>query len=143
MLTYATAADFNEQATSDLTVEQISRLLTTASRLVRLATKTAIYDVDSAGKPSDPDVLEAFRDATVIHAQALATAGITSPSAGATAGAGGVVASASILGASITYAAGSNSSGATADREALLAQLCPDALWCLESAGLVRAVQTW
>ncbi|MFB8772102.1 hypothetical protein [Streptomyces broussonetiae] len=41
-----------------------ARLLARASRLVTRATKAAIYDTDSAGYPSDPDVRDAFRDAT-------------------------------------------------------------------------------
>jgi hypothetical protein len=39
-------------------------LLRDASALVRKATRNDIYDVDAAGKPTDPDVIEAFRDAT-------------------------------------------------------------------------------
>lgn len=147
MLLYATPADFNALGTADLSVPEINRLLGAASRLVRDATRAAIYDTDSAGKPSDPDILAAFVEATVLHARALLDAGITNPAAGATAGATATVSSASILGASITYAAGwSAASGSTVtdDRAALLATLCPDAVWALESAGVFPGVvQTW
>lgn len=146
MLLYATPADFNALGAADLSVPEINRLLGAASRLVRNATRAAIYDTDSAGKPSDPDILAAFVEATTLHARAMLDAGITNPAAGATAGAAATVSSASILGASITYGTGSAASGSTVtdDRAALLEALCPDALWALESAGVLPGVvQTW
>lgn len=138
MLVYATVGDYLD--VDDNPPDNIDALLATASRLVRKATKSAIYDVDAAGKPSDVDVLAAFRDATVLHAKAMADAGITSPNAGA-AGISALVTSASIVGASVSYA------GATGDtltaRAGLLSTLCADALWCLESVGMIWGVQTW
>ncbi|MER8219694.1 hypothetical protein ABTZ58_03670 [Streptomyces sp. NPDC094143] len=49
-----------------------SRLLARASRLVSAATKAALYDTDASGYPSDPDVLEAFRDATCAQVEVWA-----------------------------------------------------------------------
>jgi hypothetical protein len=48
------------------------RLLARASRLVSAATKTALYDTDPAGYPSDTDVREAFRDATCAQVEVWA-----------------------------------------------------------------------
>lgn len=44
--------------------DNAARLLARASRLVSRETKAALYDVDSAGYPSDTDIRDAFRDAT-------------------------------------------------------------------------------
>ena len=114
--------------------------LRAASRVVARATRAARYDVDSAGKPSDPTILAAFTEATVLHAHALYSAGITDP----TGGAGtlpGVVASSSIGSASLTYTRSADSETA---RAALLDTLCADAAWALESAGLASGpVSTW
>lgn len=45
--------------------ESMDRALRVASRRVRHATRAALYDVGTSGLPTDPDVVEAFRDATV------------------------------------------------------------------------------
>ncbi|MEV1079873.1 hypothetical protein AB0I98_16750 [Streptomyces sp. NPDC050211] len=60
---FATPADY-EAFTGQPAPANATRLLARASRLVTRATKAAIYDTDSAGYPSDPDVRDAFRDAT-------------------------------------------------------------------------------
>lgn len=76
-LTYATAGEFMAALPDDVTIPaDIPTLLTYASRLVRAATKTAIYDTTSTGAPTDPDVAAAFRDATVAQAVFWASAGV-------------------------------------------------------------------
>lgn len=139
MRVYATSSDYFAVFPADV-AEDLDPFLRTASRLVYLATRMATYDVDSAGKPSDPTVAAAFTEATVLHANAMIGAGITNPAAGA-AGLPGQVASSSIGSGSITYA---RNADAEAARASLLTALCDDALWALESAGLTGGVvQTW
>lgn len=139
MRVYATSSDYFAVFPADST-DDVEPFLRTASRLVYLATRMATYDVDSAGKPSDPTVAAAFTEATVLHAHALISAGITDPTAGA-ATLPAQVASSSIGSASITYA---RNTGADTARAALLTTLCDDAAWALESADLTGGVvQTW
>ena len=45
--------------------DALDRALRAASRRVRHATRAARYDVGTSGLPTDPDVVEAMRDATV------------------------------------------------------------------------------
>jgi hypothetical protein len=60
---FATPAEY-EAFTGQPAPANASRLLARASRLVSAATKAAIYDTDAAGYATDPDIREAFRDAT-------------------------------------------------------------------------------
>jgi len=67
-LVYATLGDLAGNKPEDVTLSdsnaELTRLLASASREIRRATKTAIYDVDTDGYPSNTDVREAFRLAT-------------------------------------------------------------------------------
>lgn len=110
-----------------------AKLLRAASALVRSATRTAIYTVTATGIPSDPDVAEAFRDATCAQAEAWITLGID-PTAGP-AGVGGTPQSSSIGGASINY--GPRAAAQDQDKADTLTRLVPDALWYLDSAGVL------
>lgn len=69
MLLYAAQWDIMDQwdpAWGDVPAsESMDRALRVASRRVRHATRAALYDVGTSGLPTDPDVVEAFRDATV------------------------------------------------------------------------------
>lgn len=47
---------------------EATRLLTSASKEIRNATKTAIYDTDTDGYPTDTEVRQAFRDACCAQA---------------------------------------------------------------------------
>ena len=70
-LVYATQADLTAYAPAGVTVPgepETTRLLTAASKEIRRATTTAIYDVDDDGYPTDTTVREAFRDATCAQA---------------------------------------------------------------------------
>ena len=139
MRVYATSSDYFAVFPADST-DDVEPFLRTASRLVYMATRAARYGVDAAGQPSDPTVAAAFTEATVLHAHALISAGITDPTAGA-ATLPAQVASSSIGSASITYA---RNTGADTARAALLTTLCDDAAWALESADLTGGVvQTW
>ena len=139
MLTYASPDDYLSAVGDD--PDNCAALLRTASRLVRQATRAAIYDVLPSGAPSDATIAAAFREATVTHAAAMAAAGITGDPAAGRAILTGQITSSSIGKASVQRA---TVQGADEDRNALLTFLCPDALWCLESAGVLSGrVQTW
>lgn len=73
MRLYATIADWDasEYAPAPANAD---RLLRTASRVVDQCLKGRVYDVDTDGMPTDPDHLEACRDACLtIAAEAAAT----------------------------------------------------------------------
>lgn len=129
MLVYATTTDLTTY-TNPLP-ENATRLLEHASRLVRRATLTAVYDVDTTGAPTDADVAEAFKAATCTQVAAWAAAGID-PTAGA-AGVALVATGKSIGGASITYA---GADAQAAARQSVTDQLVPAAAAILADAAL-------
>lgn len=67
-LVYATLGELAENKPEDVTLSssdrELARKLESASREIRRATKTAIYDVDSEGYPTDTKIRETFRLAT-------------------------------------------------------------------------------
>lgn len=67
-LVYATLADLAGSKPEDVTLSssdtELTRQLAAASRVIGRATKTAIYDTDTDGYPTDTEVREAFRQAT-------------------------------------------------------------------------------
>lgn len=67
-LVYATLGDLAGNKPEDVTLSssntELTRLLGSASREIRRATKTAIYDVDTDGYPTKVDIREAFQLAT-------------------------------------------------------------------------------
>lgn len=128
MLLYATTADLAE-FTSEPAPANADRLLKGASALVRIATRTALYDTDSTGLPTDPDIVEAMRDATCAHAAEWARRGID-PASGVTPA---VPKSSSIGPASVNW----GTTGGLSDEDTLV-QLVPDASWYLDAAGLLN-----
>jgi len=133
-LVYATADDLTTFL-GEAAPANADRLLKGASNLVRTATRAALYDVTSAGLPSDPDVAEAFRDAACAQAAEWIDKGVdpgagTAPAAPQSSGIGG---------ATVNWGA---PGGLTPEQT--LTQLIPDARWYLEAAGLVSGVvQVW
>lgn len=75
-LVYATTTDLDAWMAPDVAPTNAEKLLRSASHLVRRATRTWLYDVDAAGKPTDTEILAAFRDATTAQAAAWASLGI-------------------------------------------------------------------
>lgn len=129
---YATAVELTA-ANGGTAVPDAERLLKTASRDVRRATRGAVYAVDGDSMPRDSDVGEALHDATL--AQALALAGSNVSAAGVAGFAKGSIASKSLGGASVTYATDAE---AIAARNALAAGfLTAEALQVLDEAGLL------
>ena len=121
MLVYATVEDLTAELGAT-TPEDPAPYLRAASALVRQATRRAVYDTTATGAPSDPDVAEAFRDATTAQVRAWVELGVD-PRNGP-AGVTGAPQSSSIGSASVTYGA---REGADVDRIATLSELVPAA----------------
>ena len=128
VLVYATANDA-EFDNLDVDAATITRRITTASALVRKATRSAYYDTTPTGAPSDEDVAEGFRQATVTQVLAWDQLGVD-PSTGPAA-ITGQKQSQSLLGGSVTYAI---RPGADQDKVDTITTLVPAAaaiLWDL------------
>lgn len=139
MLTYAVPDDLMDGwLVEEPETAVATRAIKFASQLVRTATRCDHYEVDPAGLPTEPDVIEAMRDATCAHAAMWIEAGIN-PAAG-TLGREIGIASQSADGGSVTY-----SDAITAEEVAAsLKALTPTALDILRSAGLASSrPDTW
>lgn len=137
MLTYAAAADLTDpQWGMILTEAEAAPLLRAASGIVRHATRAALYDVDGAGKPSDPDVIEAFRDATCAQVAFWRSARID-PAAGGMDKPSPTVASKSMGDRSVTYNDPSTATAVIQARSAAAQDICMDAWRILRDAGLI------
>lgn len=134
MLIYATSAQLDDWLDGPLPANATT-LLRSASLLVRGATVASVYDVDTAGLPTDPAVLTAFRDATCAQAAMWSTAGIDPAG-------GGVASSAPVrskkLGSgSVDYDTSVNASvTAFTAKQAAARELCAEAYMILRQAGL-------
>lgn len=133
MRLFAKPADFEKYADME-PPENIDRLLRTASAWVTVAVRRARFDVDTAGNPADPDVVEALRDATCEQVLVWVENDIT-PGKIADRGA---VSSTSIGDASISY----ETASVTAEREVLANVICDGAYMILDEAGLIGG-QPW
>ena len=133
MRLFAKPADFEKYADME-PPENIDRLLRIASSWVTVAVRRATFDVDSAGNPSDPDVVEALRDATCEQVLVWVENDITPGKAQER----GAVSSTSIGDASISY----ETNSVTAERELLANTLCDGAYMILDEAGLIGG-QPW
>ena len=103
-----------------------------ASRLIRRATQTAIYDADTDGTPLDATLKAAMRDATCAQVAVWSALAIN-PALGAAEGAR-VASAKSLGGASIQY----SNYAATVDARARAAtRLSEDAMMILGDAGLL------
>lgn len=125
MLVYATPADWQDAP------ENADRLLRLASLLVRGATKTAVYRTTTAGLPTDADVAAAFRDATLVQAQAWTAAGVD-PDRPLESGPR-VAQSKSLGSRSVTYA---DAEHIVSARRTSVDYLCREAVQILTDAGL-------
>lgn len=139
-LIYATSTDLSTW-TSATAPANATQLLRRASGLVRKATATAFYATDPTGLPTDPDTLQAFKDATCAQAAMWTAAGIDP--------AGGGVAVIAPLKAKRIGSAGldydtSASSSVTAytARGAAAVTLCEEAVDILQAAG-INLINPW
>ena len=140
MLVYASLDDLVGWSSAEIPdgIDVCARLRS-ASILVRRETRAARYDTDSAGKPSDPDVSQAFTDATCAQAAAWIAAGIDPTSSGAVHDQ--QVASKSMGGRSISLTTAP--AEVLAKRFALATQLCDEARDILANAGLLEGQPAW
>jgi hypothetical protein len=80
VLVYATRDDLIAYVPADVqprvpTEPEATRLLTSASKEILRATKTALYDTDTDGYPTDIVIRQAFRDAACAQAEWWLTGG--------------------------------------------------------------------
>lgn len=127
MLTYAKSTDLADHMAE--VPEDAEKLIGRASALVGHATRGDWYDVTPAGYPTDPEVIDAMRDATCLQVAAWVAGGVDPMNP-----AGGVqtVSSTSMDGASMSF-------DTTVQVEAtrlLMSTLCVEAVQVLRAAGL-------
>ncbi|GAA4600329.1 hypothetical protein GCM10023194_81360 [Planotetraspora phitsanulokensis] len=67
-MTYATAADYTDYTGQQVQPEDIERRLARASERVDELLISSVYQVDDAGMPIEPDVIEAMKKATCAQA---------------------------------------------------------------------------
>lgn len=120
-LVYATRTQLVDYAPANLKTRvpdepEATRMLTSASKDIRRATKTAIYETDTDGYPTDTAIRQAFQDATC--AQALWW--IANP--GEEDGTAGQYANVSIGSLSLSRGAGSSSASGGGSRLASKAE---------------------
>lgn len=137
MIPYATPEQLAEfDPFPDGLPDNAESLLRAATLLVRHATRFDVYDTDPTGRPTEPDVIGALRDATCQQALAWIKANLD-PAAPA---AGPRVSSSSIAGASVDY----DTALTAAEERELLTALCPLADLTLADAGLGgRGITVW
>ena len=136
MLVYATVEDLAEEPWSvESPPANVGQLLASASMLVLGATRSAVYDTDTAGYPTDDVVRAAFRDATCSQVTTWIALGIDPATAGADAAtsSGRVAASKSFGPASVSYV---GVEGAVATRARVATGLTDAAVLILSNAGL-------
>lgn len=140
-LTYATPDDLRQALDdTDLDDARATRLLRAASALVRAHTRLARYDTTPTGAPADPDVAEAFRDATTTHAAAWVRLDVD-PDLGAGAITGSA-ASANIGSGQVTYRTRAEQ---PQDKSDTLTDLVPAAALALEALTARQPLEglTW
>lgn len=129
MRSYATSSDLYAAPWNlDLDDREGDALLMRASTLVDSLIITAIYATDDDGKPTDPRVKDALRDATCAQASWFSETGDTGS------GAAGRFNSMSLGSASLS--GGGTGSGTNTD--AATSAVSPEAVRILMNAGLVR-----
>lgn len=139
MLTYAEPDDLMDgwMAEPPETAKAVTAIRY-ASILVRRYTACDLYEVDPAGAPTEPDIIEAFRDATCAQAAMWLQAGIDA-SAGS-AGQAIAVKSQTADGGSVTY----GDAPSAQDIERSLTKLSQTAVMILRNAGLASSrPSTW
>lgn len=138
-LIYATLDELTAWSAQDWP-DNADAYLRIASGLVRQATRSSRYDVDTAGKASDPDVIEAFRDATCAQVDMWVDAGINPVSAGVGKTEPTVTSESKGMGGrtvSKSYADLSSSVTVASARSAAATSLCLESWTILSNAGLL------
>lgn len=141
VLVYATRAELVAYAPASVQSKipaepEATRLLTSASKEILLATRTAVYATDTNGYPTDTAVRQGFRDATC----AQAVWWLENP--GAESGSAGQYDSVSI--GSVTLSRGRGSGASTGGSSARLAAQADTELRAAGiTPGAVVSIQTW
>lgn len=132
VLVYADAGDLAAW-TGTTAPDNADVLLRSAALLVRRDTRSAYYDTDDTGLPTDTKIFDAFRDACCAQATQWVALGVD-PAAGAGGTTGGAATETWIGTGKVTYA---DPSKAVADaRAAASSTLCDEAVQILTDAGL-------
>ncbi|MFE7762942.1 hypothetical protein [Streptomyces sp. NPDC057438] len=74
-MAYATVQEFTDYLDPDPVPANATRLLTKASRRLDRLLIGAVYETDDNGLPTDPDLIEVFREAVCIQAQYINSLG--------------------------------------------------------------------
>lgn len=133
MRVYATESDLSQWMTPEPLPENPAGLLRAASYLIRRETLLARYKT-VGGQPADPEVRDAFKDATTEQARWWAANDVDP--ARSSIGSGKVVASKTIKGASVSYDTGAAAAAQQARADAA-DTLAPLARQILADAGLL------
>jgi hypothetical protein len=138
VLTYATIDDLEAWVQADVP-DNADLLIRSASMLVRRATASSYYDADTAGKPSDVDIAQAFSDATC--AQVACWIALDINPAGGAAGAVGVtgaVTRSQLLSGEVMYdTAAQTGAAVVAAKMATVDDLCSESVEILRQAELL------
>lgn len=138
MLLYATGEDLTNWLGEDPDTDaNIDSMLRKASSLVGRACRNDLYDVDTAGKPRDTDLVEAMRDAVCAQVEYWVLAGVN-PTAGAS-GVGRVKVETTVDGATVKY----DTTGVVAAAQSAVSSiddLTSDAIAILRNAGLASGL---
>lgn len=130
VLIYANPTDLETWTGQTVDPGEVTPLLRHASILVHRVVRNDIYDTDPSGKPSDPDLLEAMREATCAQAEVWMQLGIQP--AGGLAAMEPQITATSVDGASVSYDSGTSVRAKIRAAEAL----CPAAYIILRDVGL-------
>lgn len=135
MPTYATAADLADWLPPGVEVPAgVDGQLRRASRLVRAATLTAVYETNPATDiPTDPEVARAFREATCSQVETWLALDLN-VAAGPAGAAEAAIAASSVGGGSVQYATSVTGDDA---RRAAVSVLSQEAVDILAEAGLI------
>lgn len=138
MHVYATVEDLATEPWSITpSPANVGRLLAAASRLVRRATLTARYAVDTTGAPTDETIAAVFRDATCAQVLAWTTADVD-PAAGGVQLQAAPVQSKRLGSGGVTYDTSASASVTAMNaRAAVATTLSEDAALILADAGLL------
>ncbi|WP_328683144.1 hypothetical protein [Streptomyces sp. NBC_00343] len=74
-MAYATVEEFTDYLDPDPVPDNAARLLNRASKRLDSVLIGAVYETDENGLPTDPDLVEIFREAVCIQAQYIAALG--------------------------------------------------------------------
>ncbi|MCX5234441.1 hypothetical protein OG824_04230 [Streptomyces prunicolor] len=74
-MAYATVEEFTDYLDPDPVPDNAARLLNRASKRLDSVLIGAVYETDENGLPTDPDLVEVFREAVCIQAQYIADLG--------------------------------------------------------------------